>query len=53
LAVDLAEDRQMLASYRPRLRNIVARSPVGDHATYTMAVESAYRTMWRRWCRGE
>jgi len=29
----------------------MAASEIGDAARYTRAVEAAYRTMWRRWCR--
>jgi protein O-GlcNAc transferase len=35
---------------RAELRERVRRSPLGDPAGFTRALEAAYRTLWRRWC---
>jgi len=31
----------------------MAASPLTDGKRYTRNLEAAYRTMWRRWCKGE
>ena len=49
-AVDIARNRGALASIRATLRRQLASSVVGDAAAYTRAVETAFRTIWRRWC---
>jgi predicted O-linked N-acetylglucosamine transferase (SPINDLY family) len=51
LAVDTASDLHGLAQLRSELRDRIVRSPVGNAVPYTRAVESAYRTIWRQWCR--
>ncbi len=50
LALRHAHDLPRLARLRSGLRDRMRRSVLLDHATYTRAVESAYRAMWRRWC---
>lgn len=50
IAVDAARDLPRLARTREQLRSRLAESIVGDVRTYTRAVETAYRSMWRRWC---
>jgi predicted O-linked N-acetylglucosamine transferase (SPINDLY family) len=47
LAVGTALDLHGLARLRGELRDRIVRNAV----LYTRAVESAYRTIWRQWCR--
>jgi len=49
-AVAKASDIARLARLRSELRPRFAAAPVGDAALYTREVETAYRSMWRRWC---
>lgn len=51
-AVSLAGDRARLASLRRSLRSRVAGSVLCDAAGACRRVESAYRGMWERACRG-
>jgi protein O-GlcNAc transferase len=53
LVVALARDPQRLRRLRSGLRQRMAASPLVDGPRYTRHLEAAYRTMWRRWCRGE
>ncbi|MBY6266533.1 tetratricopeptide repeat protein (plasmid) [Azospirillum sp. 412522] len=50
IAVALSRDPQRLADYRRRLRGILETSPLMDVQGLTVAVEDAYRAMWKRWC---
>ena len=50
IAVQAAQDLPGLARLRAQLRSRLAGSAVGDVQHYTREVESAFRTMWRRWC---
>lgn len=50
IALSAQRDLKRLASVRSELRERARRSPHGDLAAYTRAVESEYRSMWRRWC---
>ncbi len=50
IASQLAGDLPRLAALREGLRERMRRSPLLDGAQFTSGVESAYRTMWRRWC---
>jgi protein O-GlcNAc transferase len=50
LAVELAGDMPRLKELRASLRNRMKQSPLMDAASFTRAVEEAYRTMWRQWC---
>ncbi|OGA04620.1 MAG: hypothetical protein A3I00_04715 [Betaproteobacteria bacterium RIFCSPLOWO2_02_FULL_64_12] len=49
-ALDMAGDLPRLAHIRKELRTCMAGSILGDVPAYTRAVESSYRTLWRRWC---
>ena len=51
LATAVASDVASLTRLRMELRDRIVRSPIGDGALYTRAVETAYRAIWRRWCR--
>ena len=52
VAVELAHDPDRLAWYRQTLREALRASSVMDFAGHTRQLESAFRTMWRRWCAG-
>jgi protein O-GlcNAc transferase len=49
-AIALAADRSSLAALRGGLRAMVVGSPLCDADRFTRNLESAYRSMWRRWC---
>lgn len=49
-AATLARDLPRLAVLRSGLRDRMQRSPLMDGAQFARGIESAYRTMWRRWC---
>lgn len=49
-AVELARDLPRLAGIRASLRETMSRSPLTDVPRFARDLESAYRTMWRRWC---
>ena len=51
-ARELAGDLPRLKAVRPDLRRRLVDSPLCDAAAYAASVESAYRDMWRTWCRG-
>lgn len=50
LATARARDRAALADLRPRLREQLAQSAVGNHDLYAASVADAFRVMWKRWC---
>jgi predicted O-linked N-acetylglucosamine transferase (SPINDLY family)/cytochrome c-type biogenesis protein CcmH/NrfG len=52
IAVKFASMPDRLKTLRHALPGMVASSTVGDGATFTKAVEAAYRTMWTDYCRG-
>jgi protein O-GlcNAc transferase len=49
-AVALASDLPRLATLRAGLRERMRRSPLMNGTLFARGVESAYRTMWHRWC---
>jgi protein O-GlcNAc transferase len=51
IGVKLAGDLPRLASLRSNLRERLQRSPLCDAVLFTRHVESAFRQMWRDWCR--
>jgi predicted O-linked N-acetylglucosamine transferase (SPINDLY family) len=50
IATRLAADRDRLVRERSTLRERLLASPISDCDRYTRAAESAYRTLWQRWC---
>ncbi|CAN6439147.1 unnamed protein product [Victoria cruziana] len=53
LAIQLASDISALSTLRMTLREFMLKSPVCDGLKFTQGLESTYRTLWRRYCRGE
>ena len=49
-AAVLAQDCRRLAALRKALRPRMSSSPLMDGPGLARRLESAYRTMWRRWC---
>jgi protein O-GlcNAc transferase len=49
-ATTLARDLPRLQSLRSSLRRRMEQSPLMDAPTFTHAIETAYRQMWRTWC---
>jgi len=50
IAVDLAGNLPRLAHLRATLRPRMQSSPLMDAPRFTRNVESAYRSIWQRWC---
>jgi predicted O-linked N-acetylglucosamine transferase (SPINDLY family) len=50
IATALAGDLLRLARLRSNLRPRLQASLLGDSRHFARSIESAYRTMWRRWC---
>jgi protein O-GlcNAc transferase len=50
IAVELAKDPTRLLELRASLRDRMTTSPLCDAKAFALAVEDAYRTMWRNWC---
>jgi FkbM family methyltransferase len=51
IAVDLANDHVRREGLRQTLRLRMAASPLCDAPSFTRRLETAYRDMWRRWCK--
>jgi len=51
IATRLATDLPRLSELRQGLRDRMRRSPLMDAKGFARQVETAYRTMWRQWCR--
>jgi predicted O-linked N-acetylglucosamine transferase (SPINDLY family) len=51
IAVNLATDLPRLNELRMGLRQRMRESPLTDVARFARNLESAYREMWRNWCR--
>jgi predicted O-linked N-acetylglucosamine transferase (SPINDLY family) len=50
IAADLARDLPRLKDLRVTLRQRMQNSPLMDAPRFARSIESAYRTMWHRWC---
>jgi len=50
LAATLAQDLPRLSELRLTLRHRMQQSPLMDAPRFARNVETAYRTMWQRWC---
>lgn len=50
-AAAIGRDRRAVASLRAGLGEKLLRSKLADIDGYVRALEAAYRTMWREWCR--
>jgi len=52
-AVSRAGDLAGLVKFRREIRGVMEACAAGNPKLYTLAVEEAYRSMWRRWVEGE
>ncbi|KAL4605921.1 hypothetical protein ACB092_09G065300 [Castanea dentata] len=53
LALQLASDVTALSDLRAALRDRMSKSPVCDGENYILSLESTYRNMWQRYCKGD
>ncbi|XP_068663278.1 probable UDP-N-acetylglucosamine--peptide N-acetylglucosaminyltransferase SPINDLY [Aristolochia californica] len=53
IALELASDVTALSNLRSSLRELMLDSPVCDGAKYALGLESTYRKLWHRYCRGD
>lgn len=53
LALQLASDVTALANLRMSLRDLMSKSPVCDGQNFALGLESTYRNMWHRYCKGD
>lgn len=53
LAMKLASDIPALQNLRMSLRELMSKSPVCDGANFILGLESTYRNMWHRYCKGD
>lgn len=53
LALQLASDITALSNLRMSLRELMSKSPVCDGTNFILGLESIYRNMWRRYCKGD
>lgn len=53
MALQLASDVTALSNLRMRLRDLMSKSPLCDGSKFIRGLESAYRNMWRRYCKGD
>ncbi|QHO25946.1 putative UDP-N-acetylglucosamine--peptide N-acetylglucosaminyltransferase SPINDLY [Arachis hypogaea] len=53
LALKLASDIPALQNLRMSLRELMSKSPLCDGANFILGLESTYRQMWRRYCKGD
>ncbi|KAF8397927.1 hypothetical protein HHK36_016853 [Tetracentron sinense] len=52
LALQMASDITALSNLRMSLRDLMSKSPVCDGPNFIIGLESTYRDIWRRYCRG-
>lgn len=50
IVATLAQDTSRLSALRAGLRERMQRSPLMDAPRFCQGIESAYRTLWQRWC---
>eukprot|EP00262_Sarcandra_glabra_P010160 TRINITY_DN2508_c0_g4_i1.p1 TRINITY_DN2508_c0_g4~~TRINITY_DN2508_c0_g4_i1.p1 ORF type:complete len:618 (-),score=71.05 TRINITY_DN2508_c0_g4_i1:81-1706(-) len=53
LALQLASDVTALSNIRMSLRELMLKSPVCDGANFILGLESTYRKLWSRYCKGD
>ncbi|GAV59452.1 LOW QUALITY PROTEIN: DUF588 domain-containing protein/Mito_fiss_Elm1 domain-containing protein/TPR_2 domain-containing protein/Sel1 domain-containing protein/TPR_11 domain-containing protein/TPR_12 domain-containing protein/Glyco_transf_41 domain-containing protein [Cephalotus follicularis] len=53
LALQLASDVTVLSNLRMSLRDLMSKSPVCNGQQFTLGLESKYRNMWHRYCKGD
>jgi protein O-GlcNAc transferase len=53
LALQLASDITALSNLRMSLRDLMSKSPVCDGTNFALGLESTYRNMWHRYCKGD
>jgi protein O-GlcNAc transferase len=53
LALQLASDITALSNLRMSLRDLMSKSPVCDGTNFARGLESTYRNMWNRYCKGD
>ncbi|KAL2992825.1 hypothetical protein AAZX31_10G070200 [Glycine max] len=53
LALKLASDISALQNLRMSLRELMSKSPLCDGAKFILGLESTYRQMWHRYCKGD
>ncbi|KAK8506971.1 hypothetical protein V6N13_024988 [Hibiscus sabdariffa] len=53
LALQLASDVTALQNLRASLRDLMSKSPVCDGQNFISGLETAYRSMWHRYCKGD
>lgn len=53
MAVKLASDVSALSELRMSLRELMLKSPLCDGPKFTKQLESLYRSMWHRYCKGD
>ncbi|KAF9598632.1 hypothetical protein IFM89_028301 [Coptis chinensis] len=52
-AVHLASNVTALSELRSSLRDLMAKSPVCDGPNFILGLETTYRNLWHRYCRGD
>jgi predicted O-linked N-acetylglucosamine transferase (SPINDLY family) len=50
IATELAQNRSRLNELRSTMRQRLQASPLMDGPRFARSMESAFRTMWQRWC---
>lgn len=53
MALKLASDISALSDLRMSLRDLMSKSPLCDGRNFTIGLESTYRNMWGRYCKGD
>lgn len=49
----MASDITALSNLRMSLRDLMSKSPVCDGTNFARGLESTYRNMWNRYCKGD